>query len=224
MGGKLLCLFLMPRFNRQLQAEFPYHVTLRTLNKVSFPVETHLLWEFACDQLLFCTYAFQVEIHSFVLMSNHYHMIVRTPQCNLDKFLAYFNKELSREICSRSGQINHRFGGRYHSEVIDTISYYGSAYKYVYRNPVTAGITVRVQDYPFSSLNFLTWQQVVRFPIFDMYFETLNTYDQTINWLNETFELAEYRQVRSALNPRPYSKKYLSLLKVPASVESTSHI
>ena len=214
----------MPRFNRPLQADFPYHVTLRTLNKVKFPVETSVLWEFACDQLLFCSYAFRVEIQAFVLMSNHYHMIVRTPDFNLDKFLAYFHRELSREICIRSGQINHRFGGRYHSDVIDTNSYYGSAYKYVYRNPVTAGICSKVQDYPFSSLNFLTWQQAVRFPIFDTYFETLNTYDQNLSWLNTTFELNEYHQVKSALNPRPYFKKCLPLLKVPASAECTSHI
>jgi REP element-mobilizing transposase RayT len=218
----LLCLKLMPRKPRNLQSDFPYHVTLRALNKVNFPVPPEILWEFVCDHLLFCSFAFKVEIHAFVLMSNHYHMIVRTPECNLDKFLGYFHKELSREICFKSGQINHRFGGRYQATVIDNVSYYGSAYKYVYRNPVTAGICSRVQDYTFSSLSFLTWQQKLRFPIFDTYFDSIHSYDLNLAWLNQTFELNEYRQIKSAMNPRPYTKKDLVQLEVPATFESAS--
>ena len=130
----------MPRANRILQADYPYHVTLRSINKMTFELPMGDLWDFSCDLLLFCSYAFKIEIHAFVLMNNHYHMILRTPNADLHKFMNYFNGSLSREIGLRTSRINQKFGGRYHASVISDLSYYHHAYKYVYRNPVEAKV------------------------------------------------------------------------------------
>jgi putative transposase len=189
----------MPRARRVLQPTFPYHVTLRSINRIHFEIEPQLLWSFACDLLLFCTYAFKIEIHSFVLMSNHYHMIIRTPESNLDKFMNYFNRELSREISSKSGRINQNFGSRYHASVIGNLAYYGHAYKYVYRNPVQSQMCERVQDYTLSSLSFITGLQSYKFPIFDTYFEHLSDYDLNLAWLNQNYSPEHYYKIERAL-------------------------
>lgn len=193
----------MGRLNRILQSEYPYHVTMRTNNKVNFEVDLDLLWEYICDQLLFCSHAFKIEIHNFVLMSNHYHMMIRTPDANLDKFMRHFNRELSREITYKTGCINHKFGGRYHASVIDDLNYYSTAYKYVYRNPMQAGVCSSVQNYKYSSLEFILCKQAYRFPVFDSYFDSINSYEQNLSWLNTSFSEIEYFNIKSALKS-PY--------------------
>ena len=198
----LQCLFFMPRQKRVLQDAYPYHVTLRSINKIHFEKSLDVLWEFICDQLLFCTYAFKVEIHSFVLMSNHYHMIIRTPRTNLDKFMNYFNRELSREISNRTGRINQQFGSRYFATIIDDLAYYGHAYKYVYRNPIESQICSKVQDYKYSSLSFITGRQTYRFPIFDTYFDSIDSIEPNLNWLNQHYSPDLQHQIRRGLKSK----------------------
>ena len=189
----------MPRTKRILQSEYPYHITLRAIQRHDFNVNIENLWSFSSDLLLFCSYAFRLEIHSFVLMNNHYHMLVRTPQANLNKFMNYFNRELSREITYKSGQINQKFGARYHATIVSDNRYYHTVYKYIYRNPVEANICERVQDYKFSSLNFLTYREPYRFPIFDTYFERIEDHLNNLAWLNYGYEQEEKIKIRKAL-------------------------
>jgi len=192
------CLKNMPRNARIKQEVYPYHVTTRAIQREPFALNQSELWNFACDLLLFCTYAFRVEIHSFVLMSNHYHMIVRTPESNIDKFIGYFNKELGREIFFRSGQINQKFGSRYHCSIISNLKYYHAAYKYVYRNPVTANVCEKVEDYPFSSLSFVISKEKYLFPIFDTYFQNIEDVWPTLKWLNLDYERDVHDMIKKA--------------------------
>lgn len=197
----------MPRAKRVLQSIYPYHVTLRSINKMHFELGADVLWDYICDQLLFCTYAFKIEIHSFVLMSNHYHMIVRTPNSNIDKFMNYFNRELSREISLKTGRLNQKFGNRYYSTIIDNLAYYGHAYKYVYRNPVESLMCLNVQDYDYSSLSFITGRQPYRFPIFDTYFDTAMSYEPNIAWLNLHYSPNQHYEIKSALKNKYFSPR-----------------
>ncbi len=199
------CLIFMPRSKRILQSEFPYHVTLRSINKMKFEIPMEQLWTFSCDFLLFCTYAFKLEIHSFVLMQNHYHMIVRTPEANLDRFLNYFHRELSREIEFKTGRINQKFGRRYHATIISDLLYYHNVYKYVYRNAVEAKLCNDVQEYKFSSLNFLLCREPYRFPIFDSYFQNIEDHWPSLAWLNTSWDQTEICQIRQGLKKPTFS-------------------
>lgn len=195
----------MPRNMRIIQSVYPYHVTIRSNNKIAFQEDIESLWLYACDLLWFCTFAFNVEIHCFVLMNNHYHMIVRTPEANLDKFMNYFNRELSREISRQTGRANFIFGRRYYATVINNLRYYASAYKYVYRNPVKGQLCLKVQDYGFSTLAFITCRQVYRFPIFDSYFDKIDDYDFNLDWLNQDFSNETYLEIKEGLSRNIFS-------------------
>ena len=195
----LHCLFFMPRANRILQADFPYHVRLRSINKMTFEMPLGDLWDFSCDLLLFCTYAFKIEIHAFVLMNNHYHMILRTPNANLDKFMSYFNKCLSREIGFKTSRINQKFGGRYRASIISDLSYYHHAYKYVYRNPVEAKVCDLTEDYRYSSINFVLGRDSYRFPVFDSYFQDIEDHWPVLSWLNTSYKSDEAKIIKSGL-------------------------
>lgn len=188
----------MPRAKRIIQAEFPYHVTDRTVNKQAFPLSLELMWEIISRRLHFCSFAFKIEIHAFVLMKNHYHMIVRTPEANLDQFMCYFNRELSKEINLLSGRINQTFGSRYYGSIVKDPRYYLTLYRYVYRNPVEAGACEKVDGYKFSSLQEVLGLRKMAFPVYDFPIIEGNWF-QNLNWLNESYKKGERAQIKQSL-------------------------
>lgn len=205
----------MPRHKRVLQPDYPYHVTLRSINRMNFGVDMNDLWSFSSDLLLFCSYAFKIEIHAFVLMNNHYHLLVRTPLSNLEKFMNYFNRMLSWEISNKTGRINQKFGARYHPSIISDLSYYHNVYKYIYRNPVEAQICEKVETYNYSSLNFVLGREKYRFPVFDPYFGNIEDHWPNLNWLNTPYESSEYKEIRMGLRKTHFST--ISAISVPAT-------
>ncbi|PIK14729.1 transposase [Halobacteriovorax sp. JY17] len=132
---------------------FPYHVTIRTNNKEWFKIPLPEVWKITQIALDKCCQKVPVDVHAFVLMNNHYHMILSTPSSDLDLFMRHFNRMISDMISRRTGVINRKFGGPYRWTIIDNRKYAFNVFRYVYRNPVRAGLCKRVEDYPFSSLN-----------------------------------------------------------------------
>lgn len=188
----------MPRANRILQPDFPYHVTSRAVNKEDFHVSMDMLWNFLCMRLHFCAFAFEIEIHAFVLMKNHYHLIVRTPRSNLSQFMCYFNRELSKELNRKCGRINQTFGNRYYASMVKDPRYYLTLYRYVYRNPIEAGACNFVQDYKYSSLQQVIGNTKMEIPIFD-YPIVEGNWINNLDWLNKDYSADEKQNIRTAL-------------------------
>jgi hypothetical protein len=133
-------------------------------------------------------------------MSNHFHLILHAPHNNVSAALNYFMRESSREISRLSGRINQTYGGRNHKCLINSYHYYMNVYKYIYRNPVRAGLCERVEQYPYSTLSGLVGN--VRLPftmpkdtlLFDPDFQAAN-----IKWLNTPSKQTHEDEVRRAL-------------------------
>ena len=157
-----------------------------------------LLWKFISRRLHFCSFAFKIEIHAFVLMKNHYHLIVQTPRANLSQFMCYFNRELSKELNRATGRINQNFGTRYYASLVKDPRYYLTLYRYVYRNPIEAGACAKVEDYEFSSLRQVIGRSKMEFPIFDSPIVEGNSF-MNLEWLNETSKSEERSQIRKSL-------------------------
>ncbi len=130
---------------------FAYHVTNRSNNRDWFYLPISEVWEIFQRYLLEAQIRYGVELHAFVLMSNHYHLILSTPQKNLDAFMRYLQTEVAREVQRRTGRTNHIFGTRYKWSLLEGAVALAYAIKYVLRNPVRAGICTRVEEYPYSS-------------------------------------------------------------------------
>ncbi len=145
----------MPRKKYVLDINFPVHISARCINKEWFSLPIDSVWRIMEDYLFLLHHGFGFQIHSFVLMSNHFHMIIRTPQDNLSRGMNYFMRETSRQIGRESNRINQVYGSRYHKTSISNPLYYLHAYKYVYRNPVEAGLASDVCAYPYSTLSGL---------------------------------------------------------------------
>lgn len=186
--------------------EFPYHITARCVNKENFPIPLQDVWTIMEDYLFFISHAYKIEIISFVLMSNHFHMIARSPLGNISEAMNYFMGETSRHIARQSKRINQIYGGRFHRTLIDDPYYLHHVYKYVYRNPCEAGITERPHDYRFSTLFLKIGRGRFSFPI-EVDSLLHSDFTRCLNWINESPVETDSEVIRNALKKKKFEVK-----------------
>jgi putative transposase len=187
----------MPRKTLIRSNNLPYHVTARSNNKEWFTLPMPDMWDLAQESLREAIGIHRVEVISFVLMGNHYHMLLLTPESNLDNFMYEFNKRFALKIKNRTGQINRIFGGRYKWCLIQSQHYLINCYKYVYQNPVRAGLVQSCEDYPFSTLRSLIKNIKFSIPIHDKYgFKD----EFGLKWLNQKIDSEEEKALKNGLS------------------------
>ena len=79
---------------------------------------------------------YQVDVLAFVLMTNHFHIIVRTPRANLQEFMRHFNISYTSYFNYAHDRVGHLFQGRYKSFLIDADKYLMEVSRYVHLNPI----------------------------------------------------------------------------------------
>ncbi len=79
---------------------------------------------------------FRLEIHAFVLMDNHYHLLVRTREPNLSHAVRWLNVTYSRRFNWAHRQVGHVFQGRFKAVVIQDARGVCEVARYVHLNPV----------------------------------------------------------------------------------------
>ena len=89
--------------------------------------------------------------HSYCLMSNHYHLLVETPEANLSKGMRQLNGVYTQDFNRRNHCCGHVFQGRFKSILVDKEAYLLELARYIVLNPVRAGMVQRAQDWPWSS-------------------------------------------------------------------------
>ena len=92
-----------------------------------------------------------VLIHGYVLMGNHYHLLIETPKGNITKVMHYLNATYSGYFNKKYGRVGHLFQGRYKGLLIEKERYLLSVSRYIHLNPVRAGISRRPEEYKWSS-------------------------------------------------------------------------
>lgn len=173
----------MPRAKAILQSEFPYNISARCINREWFNLPMSTAWEIFCQELTRTTHEHNLRIHSFVLMSNHYHLIASTPDANISQCMHQFMTRTSRKLTRAGNRINETFAGRHYKCILQHPNYFLNAYKYNYRNPVSAGMCERVEAYPYSTLHGKLKLSKLLIPICE---DTTLSFDQigTLKWLN----------------------------------------
>lgn len=141
----------MARLARVSVPGYPYHVIQRGNNhqpifRSDADRETmhRLLIEHAAQ--------FDVAVHAYVLMDNHFHLLV-TPQASEGlpkmmqavgrRYVRYFN-----DTYQRSGTL---WEGRYKSALVQSERYLLACMVYIDLNPVRAGMVAQALDHPWSS-------------------------------------------------------------------------
>lgn len=89
--------------------------------------------------------------HAYCLMSNHYHLLIETPEANLSKGMRQLNGVYTQQFNRRYHRCGHVFQGRYESILVDKESYLLELARYIVLNPVRAGMVRWAQEWPWSS-------------------------------------------------------------------------
>jgi len=92
-----------------------------------------------------------IVIHAYVLMTNHYHLLLETPRANLSAALHDLNTAYTNYFNRRHDRVGHLFQGRYRSIVVEKDPYLLELSRYIHLNPVRAGMVKRPEAYRWSS-------------------------------------------------------------------------
>lgn len=188
----------MPRKKFIPSSDYPYFITARSRNREWYELPMADVWDIFSNYIFFIQKAYNLEIHSFILMSNHFHMLLKTPEANLDRAMNYFLREVSKEIGRKSERTNQIFGGPYHRSLLKSEIYYYNAYKYVYQNPVRAGLCQQVEDYPYSTIRNLLGKQKSIIPISGDNIIGENPFT-ALKWLNQRLDDSTLDCIRRGL-------------------------
>ncbi len=164
------------------------------------------VWEIMCEELLYTIKDKNLLIHSFVLMSNHFHMLASTPDSNISHCMHQFMHRSSLRLTREGNRINETYAGRHYKCILQHPNYFLNAYKYNYRNPVAAGICERVEDYKFSTLHSKLGLSSILFPMAED--TTLESSPiLTLKWLNTPIAPEKSAAVKFGLRHQYFKSK-----------------
>lgn len=92
-------------------------------------------------------------------MSNHYHVVIETPEPNLAEGMRQLNGVYTQRFNRTHGRVGHVYQGRYKAILVEKDSYLLELSRYVVLNPVRAHMVQTVQDWPWSSYHATTGTQ-----------------------------------------------------------------
>ena len=94
---------------------------------------------------------FRWRLHAYVLMSNHYHLLVETTEPTLSRGMKKIGGEYARWFNKRHRRVGHLFQGRFKAHLIDHDEYLLSVARYIVLNPVRAHMVEDALQWPWSS-------------------------------------------------------------------------
>ncbi len=201
----------MPRKLLVLSDVNPYHIVARSNNKDWFDIPMPVCMAIFLEVIEKTKKLYGFEFHTFILMANHFHMILSTPHANLDEGMRYFMTETSRRIARAAGRINKIYGQRYHWTEIKNAIQYAHAFRYNFQNSTRAKIVQFVEDYNWSSLR----HKELFVPNAGFSEHIPDTPEEMLAWLNTIPDTTFDDQIKRALRrfvfkfPRdPRTKKY----------------
>jgi putative transposase len=138
---------------RPLRLEHPgavWHVTSRGNNRQ----EIYLCDE---DRLQFlgilaeAVRRFRWVVHAYVLMTNHFHLVIETPEMTLSRGMKWMNGKYAQWFNRQHDRCGHLFQGRFKGFLVEKESYLLAVARYVVLNPVRAHMVERPEDHRWSS-------------------------------------------------------------------------
>jgi REP element-mobilizing transposase RayT len=94
---------------------------------------------------------FGVQVLSYCLMSNHYHLLVKTPEANLGRAMRHINGVYTQRYNRLKKTDGSLFRGRYKAILVEEDSYQLHISRYIHLNPLEAKMVSKPEDYPWSS-------------------------------------------------------------------------
>jgi len=122
--------------------------------------------------------------HAYCLMTNHYHLLIETPDADLSRGMHLLNGVYTQWFNHRYDRVGHLFQGRFKAILVEKDTHLLELVRYVVLNPIRAKTVRNVRDWPWSSYRATAGQAEA--PGF-----------LTIGWILSQFDLDPERAVRA---------------------------
>jgi len=157
-----------------------YHIINRGVERRSIFLEPED-YDFFMDLLIKLTKDFDIVIHTFCLMTNHYHILLETKKANLSKAIQFLNDKYSKYFNKKYNRVGHLWQGRYKSYYLFDDAHFWIVSKYIERNPIKAQMVDNIANYRYQSFFQWKYQQdyktiISESKIFDMTFKEYESY------------------------------------------------
>lgn len=149
----------MPRIARQQAQSGIYHIMLRGINRQDIFTEDadrHKFLQLLVD--LQQNYddkgrsiGSNFTLYAYCLMSNHVHLLYRQGSEGVEQSMKRLEVSYAQYFNKKYGRVGHFFQDRFKSEPCEDFDYFLTLLRYIHQNPVKAGITGSVENYPWSS-------------------------------------------------------------------------
>jgi REP element-mobilizing transposase RayT len=95
---------------------------------------------------------YNIEIIAYCIMNNHSHILLKSDKTEeLSNFMHALNTQYAMYYNKRHNKVGYVFRNRYKSEGIYTNNHLYNCIRYIYNNPVKAGICSKPEEYPYSN-------------------------------------------------------------------------
>ena len=138
---------------RPLRIEYPnawYHVMNRGVARRKI-FQSDAQREYFLSLLGETSRRFNADWHAYCLMHNHYHLMVHTPEGNLQRIMRHVNGVYTQFFNRQERRDGPLFRGRYKAILVDAQSYWLELSRYIHRNPLAAGIVKDLKRHRWSS-------------------------------------------------------------------------
>ena len=142
----------MPRRPRKSSNIGMYHVMLRGINQQMI-FEDDRDKQYMLDTIKRFQSVSNVAIHSYCLMDNHIHLLVKERDESISRYIQRVSSSFVYWYNHKYERIGHLFQDRFRSESIETMSSFLRVLRYIHQNPVKAGIATNVLAYKWSSIH-----------------------------------------------------------------------
>jgi REP element-mobilizing transposase RayT len=93
----------------------------------------------------------KVEVHSFCILPNHFHLLLRSLTGELSGVLQWIQHQYARRFNWGRERVGHLFQGRFRSKAVVDAAHWENIVRYIDQNPVAAGLVERAEHYPYGS-------------------------------------------------------------------------
>lgn len=144
----------MPRHARQLAESGVYHVIMRGTNRdVIFLEDAD--YESFLKALATTRTLSGCRVLAYCLMNTHIHLVLRTTTEPVGAVVKRLGVRYAGWFNHKYGRVGHVFQDRFRSRPVENDAYLVTLVRYVWNNPVEAGLVPRAEDYRWSSRRLL---------------------------------------------------------------------
>ena len=142
--------------SRPLRVEYAgayYHVINRGNNQENIFLNDRDRQKFI-EYLEKASERYSIVIHTYCLMSNHFHLLVETAEPNLSVAMQWLNVSYATYFNRKRGRHGHLFQGRFKAILVEADEYLKYLSRYIHLNPVRAMMVSAASKYKWSSYSY----------------------------------------------------------------------